>query len=212
MLVLPMVHQRPEITDLLGLGYRRIPILAIGNDIYCDSSLIIPVLERRFPPSQGYESVFPPCKHGGLTTTGLLKAFAKHYGDVVLMKLSIGLLSWRKTTPELLKDRLTLLGRSIDPMFAAARPKMLSDLSAHMALIEGQLQDGREWLFDTTSPSLADLSVHFVYAWVKFKGFPRLDLGGGEGFFPSKVVEELFDETKFPKTIEWMKCLTDQLN
>ncbi|KAG7086428.1 hypothetical protein E1B28_002382 [Marasmius oreades] len=35
--VLPTVSQRPEITELLGIGYRRIPILAIGNDIYCDS-------------------------------------------------------------------------------------------------------------------------------------------------------------------------------
>ena len=28
---------RPEITDVLGIAYRRLPILAIGRDVYCDS-------------------------------------------------------------------------------------------------------------------------------------------------------------------------------
>lgn len=31
---------RPEITDLLGLNYRRIPVLAIGNDVYCDTRFL----------------------------------------------------------------------------------------------------------------------------------------------------------------------------
>lgn len=38
-------------------------------------------------------------------------------------------------------------------------------------LVEEQLRDGREWLFDTESPGLADLTVHFYLAWVsKFPG------------------------------------------
>ena len=28
---------RPEITDELGVNYRRIPLLAIGNDVYIDT-------------------------------------------------------------------------------------------------------------------------------------------------------------------------------
>lgn len=45
---------RPEINDL-GIGYRRIPVLAIDNDVYCDTSLIVSVLEKRFPASSGYD-------------------------------------------------------------------------------------------------------------------------------------------------------------
>lgn len=49
-------------------------------------------------------------------------------------------------------------------------------------LVEEQLRDGREWLFNTESPGLADISVHFLLAWV--------------GKFPG--VKSLFDTT--PKT------------
>lgn len=42
-------------------------------------------------------------------------------------------------------------------------------------LVEEQLRDGREWLFDTESPGLADISVHFLLAWVgKFPGVKNL--------------------------------------
>lgn len=33
----------------MGITYRRIPLLAIGNDVYCDTHLILRELERRFP-------------------------------------------------------------------------------------------------------------------------------------------------------------------
>jgi hypothetical protein len=33
-------------------------------------------------------------------------------------------------------------------------------------LINNQLVDGREWLFDTEGPSLADISVYFMFAWI----------------------------------------------
>lgn len=63
-----------------------------------------------------------------------------------------------------------------------------------------QLADGREWLFDTELPSLADISVHFVYAWIK----------------PFRGVESLFDPKTFPKSLEvrrtelnWTPVLTD---
>jgi hypothetical protein len=38
------IMPRPEITQLLGLGYRRIPVLAIGNDIYCETRLLLSVI------------------------------------------------------------------------------------------------------------------------------------------------------------------------
>jgi hypothetical protein len=35
------------------------------------------------------------------------------------------------------------------------------------ASLENQLSDGREWLFDTEQPSLADISIYLIYAWVR---------------------------------------------
>jgi hypothetical protein len=53
------------------------------------------------------------------------------------------------------------------------------------ALLEEQLSDGREWLFDTELPSLADISVYFIYSWIQL--------------FWKKG---LFDTQKFPKSLE----------
>ena len=35
-------------------------------------------------------------------------------------------------------------------------------------LLEEQLSDGREWLFDTKSPGYGDFSVHFIYSWIMY--------------------------------------------
>ncbi|KAJ7261272.1 hypothetical protein B0H12DRAFT_1231500 [Mycena haematopus] len=187
---------RPDVTDLLGITYRRIPILAIGNDIYCDTSLIASALERRFPISQGYCTIFPNKKHGAGADTGLMKAFSKYWADTVLFPLAPLHLPWEKFPSKFVKDRSLLRGGPIDvDAMVAQRGKSLSMLSTHLSLIEEQLSDGREWLFDTELPSLADVSVHFVYAWVKsFRG-----------------VESLFDASTFPKSLEWIARLTAYL-
>ena len=39
---------RPHLTPLTG-GYRRIPVMQIGADIYCDTQIILRELDRRFP-------------------------------------------------------------------------------------------------------------------------------------------------------------------
>ena len=57
-----MMPPRPQLSELLGIDYRRIPVLAIGNDAYCDTAIIGTVLERRFPASEGYGTLFPPRK------------------------------------------------------------------------------------------------------------------------------------------------------
>ena len=44
----PAIMPKPQLTPLTG-GYRRIPVLQIGADIYCDSQLIARVLEARHP-------------------------------------------------------------------------------------------------------------------------------------------------------------------
>src|SRR5262245_22106178 len=44
----PTMMPKPELLPLTG-GYRRIPVLQIGADVYCDSQLIARVLERLYP-------------------------------------------------------------------------------------------------------------------------------------------------------------------
>lgn len=44
----PIIMPKPDVTALTG-GYRRTPLLQIGADIYCDTSLIAEVLDKRAP-------------------------------------------------------------------------------------------------------------------------------------------------------------------
>lgn len=103
---------RPDLSERLGVGYRRIPVLAIGNDIYCDTSLIASVLERRFPASAGHPSLFPPRTGSSRADTGMIKAFAMSYADRVLFPLAAENLPYGKFPPAFIKDR-TAVGREI---------------------------------------------------------------------------------------------------
>ena len=44
----PAVMPKPQLTTLTG-GYRKIPVLQIGNHVYCDTALMAHVLERLAP-------------------------------------------------------------------------------------------------------------------------------------------------------------------
>ena len=43
-----MMPPRPLLDPLTG-GYRRIPVMQVGADIYCDTHAILPALERLHP-------------------------------------------------------------------------------------------------------------------------------------------------------------------
>ncbi|KAG5343094.1 hypothetical protein C0989_000084 [Termitomyces sp. Mn162] len=166
------VLPRPEITDLLGITYRRIPILAIGNDVQTPlASLIASALERRFPSSAGYGTIFPRSKDSGATDTGAIKIFAKLYESTIFPTAS-GLLPWEALPKAFLDDRSSYIGGPIDvKAMTALQGKLLTTLSSHLALLEEQLNDGREWLFNSELPSLADITVHFILTWVKKVGW-----------------------------------------
>jgi len=59
----PAVSPKPDLTALTG-GYRRVPVLQIGADVYCDTALIADVLEHRQP-----EPALFPATHKGLART-----------------------------------------------------------------------------------------------------------------------------------------------
>ena len=46
--IIPPIAPKPDLAPLTG-GYRRTPVLQVGADIFCDTSLIARELERRFP-------------------------------------------------------------------------------------------------------------------------------------------------------------------
>jgi len=100
-----MTLPRPELSETMGITYRRIPILAIGRDVYADTSLIASTLERRYPVSAGYGTLFPQKKGGGLAETGMVKALVMYYFDRTVFSLAAASLPYNKFPEAFLKDR-----------------------------------------------------------------------------------------------------------
>ena len=101
----PMTLPRPELSETLGINYRRIPILAIGRDFYADTSLIASTLERRYPATAGYGSLFPQRKGGGPSETGMVKTLVMYYFDRVVFPLTAFSMPFQKFPETFVKDR-----------------------------------------------------------------------------------------------------------
>lgn len=51
--IVPTINPKPDVVALTG-GYRKTPLLQIGNDVFCDTSLIADVLEHLVPTPSFY--------------------------------------------------------------------------------------------------------------------------------------------------------------
>ncbi len=147
---IPGLPPRPHLTPLTG-GYRRAPVLQVGADIYCDTNIILPALERLYPQP----SFFP------LAARGLAEGLAFAWERQVWIP-TIGVLVHyigEHIPPEFIKDRKEgYLG--IDIGKAAMAPQFephAQFLRGQYAWLKAALADGRRFLFGDT-PSVADLA------------------------------------------------------
>ncbi len=51
--IIPQIMPKPDVVALTG-GYRKTPVLQVGSDIYCDTALIVDVLEHLHPAASVY--------------------------------------------------------------------------------------------------------------------------------------------------------------
>ena len=153
-----MTLPRPELSETMGIAYRRIPILAIGRDIYADTSLIASTLERRYPASAGYGTLFPPRKGGGSSDTGMVKTLAMYYFDRTVFPLGALSIPFQKFSETFAKDRADVsylvfcqripfsqwrkyLGKSIDmKALPEVKEKLKSELASHIVRRDSYLQ------------------------------------------------------------------------
>jgi glutathione S-transferase len=148
----PVIMPKPELTALTG-GYRRIPVMQIGADIYCDSQLIVRELERRFPEP----TLFPAGDSGLIQATALWTDRAVFQAAVAIIFGGLG----DNVPSAFIKDREALSGGSFNPAaMSAAVPHMTGQLRAHVALLAEQLADGRAFLTGER-PSLADANSYY---------------------------------------------------
>jgi glutathione S-transferase len=154
----PVIMPKPEMVQLTG-GYRRIPVLQVGADLWFDSLYIIEALDRRFP----VPSVFAG------SGRGMAQAFAR-WSDGDLFMTIVGLLfgdDW-SFDADFVKDRSELMGAPFDPaQMAAAAPMLGAQLRRHLDVLERQLADGRPYLTGTR-PDAVDAAVYCQVAFMRW--------------------------------------------
>lgn len=149
----PRIAPKPMLTALTG-GYRRIPVLQIGADIYCDTRRILSELDARVPAPP----LYPP------GTAGLADMIAA-WADRELFATALGLVfgvHGDRFPPELHADRARFtagqFGGWDSARMAARIPALRDQLRFDLARIDRALGDGAFLL--GAAPSVADLAVY----------------------------------------------------
>jgi glutathione S-transferase len=143
---------RPDIA-LLNVHYRRIPVMAIGRDVYCDTRIQLRKLEQLFPGS-----ALSPTSPEAATLQKLFEIWAIEGGLFARASQLIPSEMPLLKDPKFQKDREDFSGRpwtkeNIDKN----RPEALVMARKGFVLLEGLMKDGRDWVQKTKEPTLADI-------------------------------------------------------
>ena len=168
----PSIMPKPDLVPLTG-GYRRIPVLQIGADVYCDTQLIARMLERVAPEP----TIFPAGTEGTCQAWSLWADRLLFLPVVAIVFAEIG----HAVQPTFIEDRQKMMpGRDFADIPRQA-PHAREQVRGLAALIDGQLADGRRWLLGADF-SLADAACFHPLWFLRvapsaptlLEGFPRL--------------------------------------
>lgn len=197
----PPILPRPDVT-LLGIRYRRIPLLSIGRDVYVDTRLIIRKLDALFPPSHKHPGLAAPPGTTQRAVERLLAVLAIDGGlfarATQLIPPGLPLMK----DPAFARDRADFRGLPpgttppSEEAEAALRAEAVAEIRAAAEFLETTLlADGREWILGggdgDTGPSLADIEAVWPLHWLR--GMP--------GALPADQVSA----AQFPKVFAWIE-------
>ncbi len=175
----PTIMPKPDLIPLTG-GYRKIPVLQIGADIFCDSQLILREIERRFPtPSLSPQNTGAPYGLGFWADRQIFQAaVAIIFGEIGDM-----------VPEDFKKDRAAMSGGSFSAeALKRAVPLMRDQYRAHTQFLADQLEDGRSF-WGGEQPGLADIHA-FMNPWFVNSALPHR---------AKATLEE------FPKVMAWFE-------
>jgi glutathione S-transferase len=157
----PVIMPKPDLIPLTG-GYRKIPVMQIGADIFCDSQIILRELERRFPsPSLSPQNKGAPYGLGFWADRQIFQAaVAIIFGEIGDM-----------VPEDFKKDRAAMSGSFSSEALKAAVPMMRDQYRAHTQFLEDQLADGRPF-WGGQQPGLADIHA-FMNPWFVNSALPH---------------------------------------
>ncbi|UNI20712.1 hypothetical protein JDV02_006777 [Purpureocillium takamizusanense] len=185
----PLVMPRPDLARL-GIAYRRIPVLAIGRDVYLDTRLQLrkleelddtaaPKLGADTPEAMALERLLSLLTtDGGTTFSGMTSVLPT---DMPLLQ-----------DEAFLRDRADFLGFELRPgTMRQARPEALREMAGVFALLETTLlADGRDWVLGTARAGLADIEAIWRLHWI--------------ANIPGALPERFFSAAVYPKVYAWM--------
>ena len=152
----PMWMPKPHLTPLTG-GYRRIPVLQIGADVYCDTALIARVLEAIAPKP----SLFPD---GNTAVTEAVAAWADRQLFMICVPIVFGALA-DVLPQELIEDRKSMRPDLDVAQLRAAAPALRAGLHAWCTRLNRSLES-RKFLLGNAF-SLADAAVYHCLWFVR---------------------------------------------
>ncbi|SMQ49698.1 unnamed protein product [Zymoseptoria tritici ST99CH_3D7] len=203
----PSMMPRPLLRDNFHLTYRKIPVLAIGREIYCDTSLICEALEHFFPEAEGYRTLYPTSQDGR-NYRPLIRGFASYWTDRPLFRVTCGLMPasiWRSSFGT---DRAQLIGHKLDPdKLERKLPENLSRLDMQLSMLEPLFADtDGPWIFSTKAPSMADVSIFYQLFWGSEIASGRLVSNLTAGGAPDTELEgatPIFNAKRYPGVWAW---------
>lgn len=145
----PVVLPRPDL-EALAITYRRIPLLAVGRDVYCDSSLIIDV-------------VLDKLAKGKVPTSPTDKAWESwgYQLFVAVLTLAPNAVVDNKDFVKDRQDIFPVLGR---PDYKTLRPSGLAEFVSRLSFIENEVL-AKSPFVSGEKLGLADLHVVFGIRW-----------------------------------------------
>lgn len=159
-----IIMPRPFLMPLTG-GYRRIPVLQIGADIYCDTAIICRVIDEMYPQ----KTIYPEPRQAMVDSVA-------YWTDTFFFKICVAiafqpkaaagnpLFADESAAAAFMADRAQLSQGSneLGMAFDVAEAHFL----AHLSALDQQLAQGDRFLFGD-SPVIADFSTYhnvwFVY-------------------------------------------------
>jgi glutathione S-transferase len=146
----PSIMPKPDLIPLTG-GYRRIPVLQIGADVYCDTQAIVREIERRHPTP----TLYPDGQAGTAQAWNLWADRLAFMPAVAAVFAEIG----QYVPQAFIDDRSQMMpGRRFEDLPQQA-PHAREQLRALIATLDQQLAGGRPYLLGD-SFSLADAACY----------------------------------------------------
>ncbi len=161
---IPMIMPKPDLTALTG-GYRKTPVLQIGADIFCDSTLIAHELDARYPD--------PPLFPDGSTPLGYALGY---WSDRAFFEPGAGLsMGENRDIPDaVLDDRKEFFNFMNFDRMAEEMPHCYAQFQAQCQLLDDALRaSGQDYLAGKT-PGWVDILSYFP-VWMARGNIPRAE-------------------------------------